>query len=635
MTLYRQLLLAIVASIALAFVGSFAATMLAARGYLEQQLAIKNADNAAALALSMSQLAKDRATIDLQVVSLFETGQYESIRVVDTQGTPVAARTAASAAAEAPQWFVRLLPIVSQPGRAEIGDGFRQFGAVELTSVASFAYRDLYRGARNMLIGFAAAALAIGALAASILGRIRRPLARIVEQAQAIAQRRYLVVEPPAVPELHAVGAAMNQMVERVQAMFAEEAARLEAVRAAANLDELTRLANRGYFINQLRGVLDVDSDTGAGTMILFRLRDLAGINLAAGRAATDALLRSVADIAQDHADAVPQAIAGRLNGADFALLLPGMDDAQAAAAALSAALNALPQPWRSQAAALVATAATNYQPGEEVGTLMARLDTALAGAERGDGDGCVVVARPDAAELPLSVQQWRDRLTHALASGWLRLDMFETRGFEGTLSHRECFVRLRLDAAGEWLPAARFLPQVARLHLTADFDLAVAGELAKLAGGGDAALNLSPDSLGAPGFGERLAAVVAAAPGLAQRLWIDAPEKGVFQFPAGFRDLLQRMKALGCRVGVDHYGHEFGHIGKLYGIGLDYVKIDASFIRDLAQSPGNQNFLKGMCSISHNMGLDIYALGVATAADLALLPALGFDGATGPAVKA
>ena len=68
MSLYRQLLLAIVASIALAFGGSFAATMFAARSYLEEQLAIKNADNAAALALSMSQLEKDRATIDLQVI---------------------------------------------------------------------------------------------------------------------------------------------------------------------------------------------------------------------------------------------------------------------------------------------------------------------------------------------------------------------------------------------------------------------------------------------------------------------------------------------------------------------------------------------------------------------------------------
>ncbi len=635
MSLYRQLLLAIVASVALAFGGSFAATMFAARGYLEEQLAIKNADNAAALALSMSQLEKDRATIDLQVVSLFETGQYENIRVRDTKGAVIVERLARNDDTVAPRWFVGLLPIASKPGTGQIGDGFRQFGTVELKSVASFAYRDLYRGAKDMLIGFVAAAIAIGVLGAGILARIRRPLKRIVEQAQAIAERRYLTVPPPDVPELHAVGAAMNQMVERVQAMFAEEAARLEAMRMAANLDDLTRLPNRNYFMNQLRGILDADAGTGAGVLVLFRLRDLAEVNHTAGRAATDALIRSAADVADTNAEISPLGVAGRLNGADFAILLPEVDDPEPVAQAVAAGLNALPQPWRTQARTLAATATTTYALGEEVATLMARLDTALARAEAGEGKGCISVPRPAAAERPLGAQEWREKLLHALNCGWMRLDAFETRALDGSLSHRECFVRLRLNEEDAWMPAGKFLPQVARLHLTADFDLAVAQEMAKFGSATEPlALNLSPDSLGVAGFGERLASIVAATPGLAQRLWIDAPEKGIFQFPDGFRDLLQRMKAQGCRVGADHFGREFDQIGKLYGIGLDYIKIDASFILGVAASPGNRNFLKGVCGICHNMGLAVYALGVATDEDLALLPELGFDGATGPAVK-
>jgi EAL domain-containing protein (putative c-di-GMP-specific phosphodiesterase class I) len=306
---------------------------------------------------------------------------------------------------------------------------------------------------------------------------------------------------------------------------------------------------------------------------------------------------------------------------------------AQTVAAAVIAELNALPQPWRQQAQPLAATAATSYTPGEEVGALMARLDNALATAEGNDGYSCVVA--PVDTARPLGNQEWRSKLLHALEHRWLRLDAFETRTFDGSLSHRECFVRLRLDEDGEWLPAASFLPHVARLNLTADFDLAVAGEMARFGSATDKlALNLSPDSLGASGFGARLAAIVTAAPGLAQRLWIDAPEKGIFQFPDGFRDLLQHMKAIGCRVGVDHFGHEFDRIGQLYGIGLDYVKIDASFINGLTDSPGNRNFLKGVCAICHNMGMEIHALGVATEEDLAVLPELGFDGATGPAVK-
>lgn len=633
MSLHRQLLLAIVVCIGLAFVGSFAATMLAARGYLEAQLAVKNADNAAALALSMSQLDKDRATLDLQVVSLFETGQYASIRVTDAKGAVVAQRAARTGEAGAPAWFVGLLPIASTPGVGQIGDGYRQFGRVEVTSVAAFAYRDLYRGALQMLTVFAVAALAIAVLGAAILARIRRPLAQIVEQARAIAERRYLTVPPPSVPELRSVGEAMNRMVERVRAMFAEEAARLEAMRMAANLDELTRLPNRGYFMNRLRAALDIHSGAGSGAMALFRLRDLAGINRDAGREAADALIRGAADAAAERAESSPQGVAGRLNGADFAVLLPGAGDPREAAAALLAALDALPQPWRHEAAPAVAMAATLYEPGEDAAALLARLDTALARAEAAPGGGSVVAAPPGTAERPLGAGEWRERLLRALAAGRLKLETFETRAFDGTLAHRECFVRLRLDDDGEWLPAGRFLPQVARAGLTVDFDLAVAREMAGF-GGGALALNLSADSLGDANFGARLAAVVAAAPGLAGRLWLDVPEKGIFQHPEGFRDLARRMKALGCRVGADHFGHRFDRIGGLHGSGLDYVKIDASFIDGLAASPGNRGFLKGACGICRNMGFAVYAIGVASTEDLAALADLGFDGATGPAVR-
>ena len=635
MSLHRQLLLAILTSIALAFGASLVITLLAARGYHEEQLAVRNEDNAAALALAMSQLPKDRATIDIQLVSLFETGHYQSIEVVDVQGGVLATRSAPVEESGAPPWFVHLLPLVSKPGMASISDGFREFGTVRLTSVATFASLELYRSAQQQLFVFLAAAIVLSGLAVAILARIRQPLRNITAQAQAMIDRRYLIVAPPAVPELRTVGEAMNQMVERIECLFGEEAERLELMRQAANLDPLTRLANRGYFMNRLRSALDPDDGSGPGVLLLFRLRDLAGINLTAGRVPTDALLRDVAAIAASHASATAQAFAGRLNGADFALLLPACDDAQAIAGRLDGALNALPQTWRQAAQVaqpLAATAAAAYSPGETIGGLMARLDNALAAAERGRG-GVVAAAGDDAP--PLGSQQWRDKLQQALEQRWISLAAFETRALDGALVRRECFARLRLEAGGEWLAAGRFLPQLARLKLTAEFDLAVAREMAGFAGPGDPlALNLSADSLAVAGFGARLAAIIAATPGFAQRLSIDVPEQGIFGFPDGFRDLMRQMKALGCRVGADHYGREFDRIGQLQGSGLDYVNIDASFINGLSVSPENQNFLKGVCAICHKMDLSIYALGVASADDLVLLADLGFDGATGPAVR-
>ena len=71
MSMYRQFWLAIMTSMLLAFVGSLAASMLSARAYLEEQLTMKNADNASALALSLSQSNPDRVAIELAVSALF------------------------------------------------------------------------------------------------------------------------------------------------------------------------------------------------------------------------------------------------------------------------------------------------------------------------------------------------------------------------------------------------------------------------------------------------------------------------------------------------------------------------------------------------------------------------------------
>ena len=51
-------------------------------------------------------------------------------------------------------------------------------------------------------------------------------------------------------------------------------------------------------------------------------------------------------------------------------------------------------------------------------------------------------------------------------------------------------------------------------------------------------------------------------------------------------------------------------------------------------QNTGNQALLKGLCKMAHTLDITVIAEGVQTQAELALLPQLGFDAATGPAVS-
>ena len=67
---------------------------------------------------------------------------------------------------------------------------------------------------------------------------------------------------------------------------------------------------------------------------------------------------------------------------------------------------------------------------------------------------------------------------------------------------------------------------------------------------------------------------------------------------------------------------------------GLDYVKLDASSTRGLAQDPARANYVTSTVRMLHGLGLQVYAEGVVNAEDAARLWQCRVDGITGPVVR-
>ena len=635
MSLFRQLWLAVIVSTLIAFVGSFAVSMMTARQYLEEQLAIKNNDNAASLALSMSQMEKDPVTLELQVAALFDSGQYARIQVRDPEGLTLIEKTSPAVSDDVPAWFARLFPIASRPGSAQISTGWTQFGTVELVSHNRFAYRELWQGGWRLLMWFSLGGVLAGFLGMQILRRIKRPLDAVVGQARAISERRFIRIEEPATPELKSLARAMNVMVGRVKAMFEEEASRLEQVRREATLDPLTGLANRAYFMNRLAIALNDEDAPTRGSLIMLRLADLAGINRCAGRETADEVLRRTGAALRELAEKNPGAEAARLNGADFTLLLPGQNDPQPACQQLLAALQSLVAAHLLPENAIGHLGSSVYQHNEPVPQLLARVDAALAAAELQGPLAAQHVA--EQSHCSASTQaDWRSILTDALKDQRLRLVEFPVADSNGLLLHLECPLRLQAEESGDWINAGSFMPVASRLSMTSELDLAaVKLALDRLASGLPAvAVNLAGASLIVPDFTPRLLSLLQQRRELAGKLWLEVAESGAFQYFDAFLAFSLALRPLGCRLGIEHFGRQFSQIGRLHDIGLDYLKVDGSFIRNIHGDNGNQAFLKGLCNIAHGIGLTVIAEGVNNAEELATLPALGFDGATGPAVS-
>jgi diguanylate cyclase (GGDEF)-like protein len=636
MSMYRQLWLAIIISTLLALCGSLLASTLSARSYLQSQLSIKNTDNAAALALALSQNNPDAVSVELAVSALFDSGHYELIRVVDPMGITIVERIAEPGEMDAPSWFVHRLPINAAPGTAQISNGWKQFGTITLISHSRFAYGALWKSAYEMIGALALAGMIGGYLGSLVLRRLRRPLDAVIDQAKAISERRFVSIDEPEVPELRQLAIAMNATVGRLKSMFEEEAARLETVRREANFDPLTGLANRTHFMARLRQSLDAE-DAAGGALLLVRLADLAGINHRLGRAATDDFLRSTGTVIGHCAERSSLGISARLNGADFAVLLPGETNGRAAADALLSALVHAATPFiEEETAAWIGIG--KFSHGMDIGALLARVDGALASAEA-DGKNAVREAiADDDDDQPRTAEQWSKMIHRALDNQWVRLISFPVVELSGRLSHRECPLRLMFDEKGEWLPAGQFLPIAERLRLTPALDL-VAVTLGlqelksqpQLAG---LAINLSASSVEDADFRKKLLALLNAQKSTAARLWLEVAENGALKHLDMFRELCRGLKSVGCRIGLEHFGHQFSQIGLLHDLGLDYLKVDSSFIRGLDSNPGNAAFLKGLSGIAHNIGLQVLAEGVVTQEELQALEGVGFDGATGPAIR-
>lgn len=636
MSLFRQLWLAVVSLTLLVALGGLAVNVYSARAYLEKQLSIKNMDNAASLALSISQIPdKDPVALELLVAAQFDTGHYQEIRLTAPNGKLMIERHKSGEDDTTPAWFSRLIPLHAAPGIAQVQDGWRQLGTLRVVSHTRFAYRDLWNGAVRMMGWALLAALGAGLLGSLLLRLITRPLSQVASQANALSDRKFTTLLEPRTPELRSVVRAMNSMVERLKQMFADEARRLDALQRTSNHDPLTGLPNRDFFMNQLQASLNGEDAVSSGVLALIRLTDLASMNRELGHSGADRLLKEMGHALSEFASERSGCVVARLKGADFAMLLSENTSAKTVAAQLADILSARALQQFPALTDVFHIGATRYSREDSIGPLLSSADQALATAEKLRSNAWHAIER-DNEPLAISSDGWRELLSNALSEQRLKLVFFPVIASNSQPLHQESVARLLHDPDGSLLSAADFMPMAARLKLAGSVDLEVTrAALASLKSSpGDIALNFSADSIADWEFRNTLHALLREHQDICSRLWVEVPEYGVFHQPAAFRDLARVMKSLGCKIGIEHAGYRLNELPALADLGLDYLKVDSNFIRGIDQNASNQEFLRGLCTMAHALSISVIAESVQTAAELAMLPTLGLDGATGPAVS-
>jgi diguanylate cyclase len=111
-----------------------------------------------------------------------------------------------------------------------------------------------------------------------------------------------------------------------------------------------------------------------------------------------------------------------------------------------------------------------------------------------------------------------------------------------------------------------------------------------------------------------------------ARCLEIELTESAVMTNPEESVGVLKQLRKMGVTVAVDDFGTGYSSLSYLRRFPIDKLKIDRSFVRDLATSRTDESIVRAIISLAHSVGLQVVAEGVETEEQLRCVRALGCD---------
>ena len=402
--------------------------------------------------------------------------------------------------------------------------------------------------------------------------------------------------------------------------------------------DALTGLPNRVLFRDRVEQAIRTARRHGTGfTVMLMDLNHFKEINDTLGHHQGDRLLQEVAErlrVTLRESDTV-----ARLGGDEFGIVLNGAGARADAAAIAEGVLARLREPFRVDATTLQVGGsiglATFPEHGEDVETLIQRADIAMYAAKSSSGEYACFDASQDhhsprrlaiAAELRGAIER-RELVLAYQPKADLRTGRIVGVEALARWEHPE----LGLVHPGEFVPIAEQTGLIIALT-SAVLDAALERAAAWRALGHDltVAVNLSARSFLDAGLGEEIPRLLAARDVPPDRLELEITESMLMQDPHRARATLERLAAIGVGLAVDDFGTGYSSLAQLKRLPVDTIKIDKSFVLDMAHDEADDAIVRSTIELAHNLGLQAVAEGVESAAIWMRLVALGCDLAQG-----
>lgn len=423
---------------------------------------------------------------------------------------------------------------------------------------------------------------------------------------------------------------------ERVIGMLRETTERqreMQRLTYLATRDELTGHLNRNALRIELQLVISrAKQESRHCAFLVASIDRLAMINDGYGFDAGDEVIVGVGERVAKGLRA--NDVIGRTAGNKFGVILKNCKESEVAVVAMRLKRAVRDHAIETRAGRVFATisvgavwlplAAANSQDA------MLRAEQALERARANGRDGFAIYAESQQREtLRLRQMGIADEVVQALKDDRMRL-AYQPIIAAGTREpiHYECLLRMiRPDGqvmnAGYFVPAAE---QMGMVHLVDRFALETAVEALSQHPELVLGVNVSGTAASDPAWLQGFVDHVKASGDVANRLMVELTETASLSQFEENAHFVSQLRELGVKVAIDDFGAGYTSFRNLQMMHVDVVKIDGSYVKDLAANPENQVFVRTLTGLAKNFDMKVVAEWVGSDEDAALLESFGVD---------
>ena len=411
-----------------------------------------------------------------------------------------------------------------------------------------------------------------------------------------------------------------------------------QALLHQALFDNLTNLPNRVLFSDRLQqAILIGRREKQPFALLSMDLDCFKEINDTLGHHAGDQMLQHVATCV--HTCLRESDTVARMGGDEFVILLATVNNVEGAQAVAMKILKSLEEPAdiAGQKIAIGASLGIVMFPehGEDPAQLIREADTAMYHAKQNHG-GYKQYTK-DMGEEKDDRMNLQQELRQAMTNNELVLHFQPKIDFEeNCITGVEALVRWQHPKRGLIAPD-RFIPIAEQSGMIKPLTYYVlrsalrqCEEWQRTGLDLSIAINVSAVNIQDPGFPAEVEKLLKESTVPPARLELEITETAILSEPKRAVDCIKKLGALGVQISVDDFGTGYASMSNLKELLVARIKIDKSFVKDLAFNHNDSVIVRSTVELGHNLGLKVVAEGVETKEAWDKLKLFGCDAAQG-----